>query len=96
MGPQHHCQTIETPVFYPKKVSVQYHRGVYYPNGGSPGHKMSNASSHYSQNAINTGKAFLIAVSPATTQVSECVSFGFMAQGPDLAMLSQRQPRKDG
>ncbi|GBL87503.1 Protein ABHD11 [Araneus ventricosus] len=30
MGPQHHCQTAETPVFYPKKVSAQYRRGVQY------------------------------------------------------------------
>ncbi|GBN04024.1 hypothetical protein AVEN_58374-1 [Araneus ventricosus] len=28
MGPQHHYQTTETPVFYPKKVSAQFHRGV--------------------------------------------------------------------
>ncbi|GBN35065.1 hypothetical protein AVEN_240854-1 [Araneus ventricosus] len=40
MGPQHHRQTSETPVFYPKKVSAQYHRGVqHHPNGGSPGHR---------------------------------------------------------
>ncbi|GBN38335.1 hypothetical protein AVEN_186244-1 [Araneus ventricosus] len=57
MGPQHPCQTAETPVFYPKKVSAQYHRGVqHHPNGGSPGHRRSNASSHYSQNAINTDR----------------------------------------
>ncbi|GBM56837.1 hypothetical protein AVEN_227344-1 [Araneus ventricosus] len=46
LGP-HHCQTRETPVFYPKKVSAQYHRGVQqHPNGGSPGSRRSNASSH--------------------------------------------------
>ncbi|GBM11852.1 hypothetical protein AVEN_178785-1 [Araneus ventricosus] len=47
MGPQHHSQTTETPVLYPKKVSAQHHRGVlHHPNGGSPGHRRSNASSH--------------------------------------------------
>ncbi|GBM05192.1 hypothetical protein AVEN_197745-1 [Araneus ventricosus] len=40
MGPQHHCQTTETPVFYPKKVFAQYHRGVqHHPNGGYPGRR---------------------------------------------------------
>ncbi|GBM28093.1 hypothetical protein AVEN_66575-1 [Araneus ventricosus] len=28
MGPQNHCQATGTPVFYPKKVSAQYH-GAY-------------------------------------------------------------------
>ncbi|GBN92791.1 hypothetical protein AVEN_219769-1 [Araneus ventricosus] len=46
MGPQHHCQATETPVFYPKKVFTQHHSGHHNPNGGTPSHRRSNASSH--------------------------------------------------
>ncbi|GBN98690.1 hypothetical protein AVEN_73038-1 [Araneus ventricosus] len=50
MSPQHHCQTTETPVFYPKKVSAQYHRGVqHHPNGGSLGHSIHFDHESYEQ-----------------------------------------------
>ncbi|GBN14008.1 hypothetical protein AVEN_125596-1 [Araneus ventricosus] len=65
MGPQHHCQTTETPVFYPKKVPVQYHRGVqHHPKGGSPGHRSCTGP----ENACNSPLA--MDPSPATSRDS--------------------------